>query len=677
MQAGSAAPKRKESAAGTADDDGAPRKRSKQTTSNSSGGGGADGSSGGGTSALAVALQTVLEEGTGGVRASPDAAADFVKLANGENTLDGRSVLLKVLQNTKAVVLKDLVAAGLPATLDAWLSNAKAESKVAMLRALLKRVTKLPLTVKALDSCSIGRTVGGLRKFASSGTKAGTPAAAKADEEVRTLAKNLVSHWKDIVDGTETKKPPSNAEKAGGSGGVEPAAEEPRKVSSDAAGAGTAVEPKKEASPADPRSGGKLSSEPASTSLTPPAASPSDASASAGTSAATPNSAGAPPAAATTVGNITTPGSTSSPTLSRFVGLEQIMLGTTRSGPLTAAKLAAEASARGDEQSKNLPGFVSTKIAYPNMKKGDSDEQPKSQASKSVRWAAPTKLEEIRTFVKDEIYGAASTQDADSRGDAVGDGSAGLSMPANAQPSMMPSSMPYGAPMAQLSMFPPYGTSADYHAHSQQHMHWRDREKQMERELVMRKHADENIFLQQRLSSMAPTIHWYEPKVLHQSSWQPDPTESTEARDQESRCRSVPSCLSWLDPNNPPMTPQEAPNLGESVQNGGGIDKNLLNLLVNNPSLVANLQSGLANASPSLSQPAVASTAYGGVPAMMQPPPLPSATTSYYQATTMPPAMTAAALAPAPQRQVMCKFFNSAGGCRLGTKCRFLHSSTQ
>jgi hypothetical protein len=99
-----------------------------------------------------------------------------------------RSFLATVLLNSSEGCLKHFVYAldGL-SILREWLQDAKQENKPALVKLLLKVLDKIPVTLKILESCPIGKTVNNLIKNSLN------------DDQIAQRAKALVQKWKQAI----------------------------------------------------------------------------------------------------------------------------------------------------------------------------------------------------------------------------------------------------------------------------------------------------------------------------------------------------------------------------------------------------------------------------------------------------------------------------------------------
>jgi hypothetical protein len=99
-----------------------------------------------------------------------------------------RSFLATVLLNSSEACLKHFVYVldGL-SILREWLQDAKQDNKPALVKLLLKVLDKIPVTLKILESCPIGKTVNNLIKNSLN------------DEQIAQRAKALVQKWKQAI----------------------------------------------------------------------------------------------------------------------------------------------------------------------------------------------------------------------------------------------------------------------------------------------------------------------------------------------------------------------------------------------------------------------------------------------------------------------------------------------
>jgi len=155
--------------------------------------GGAAGTAAAAELALESALVKLLDD-EGRISATEHMGA-LHALMQQQTQEDDRKVLLLVLLNTKHMpCLARFVKSGGLSTLNAWLNAAREAQSTCSIVAILKILPKLPVTMSALKSCGIGKSVNKLRKHES--------------DDVQSAAVSVVNGWKSLVAGSGAGPPP-------------------------------------------------------------------------------------------------------------------------------------------------------------------------------------------------------------------------------------------------------------------------------------------------------------------------------------------------------------------------------------------------------------------------------------------------------------------------------------
>lgn len=138
-----------------------------------------------------------------GALASASKAARFVGLMRRATKPEAWGVLLVALTRTyDPACLQALVDADALAVLESWLVHCTGQAELQEVQAsVLAVVDCLPFSLRALQSCSIGKSVNAVKRDAA------------APEPVRAAATQLITKWKRLFDSTQKPKAPAAAAK--------------------------------------------------------------------------------------------------------------------------------------------------------------------------------------------------------------------------------------------------------------------------------------------------------------------------------------------------------------------------------------------------------------------------------------------------------------------------------